>query len=175
MARRSTMRWRTDLFSGGPLSTVMWMAGLLGAAFLGASSSSCVAEVSARSIHPPEVVARFVASDSTQANMVKPVLLADGRLLGLSVSVDRPQEMLGRYSSDDGATWGPPVRLFTLPEHVGAFGYFDAFTDKDGKVHIFFLNDGNTGGVLPKLASEPAVRPGRTLDIWQVMSNEKAS
>jgi hypothetical protein len=58
---------------------------------------------------------------------------------------------------------------------VGAFSYFDAFTDRDGKVHIFFLNDGNNGGVLPKLAGEPQVRPGRVLDIWQVMSDAKAS
>lgn len=175
MTERSTIKWWTSLFSVGTFSAVVWMAGLLGAFLFCAGGFSCLAEVSAHSIHPPEVVASFAASDSTQANMVKPVLLADGRLLGLSVSVDRPQEMLGRYSSDDGATWGSPVRLFTLPEHVGAFGYFDAFTDRDGKVHIFFLNDGNNGGVLPKLANEPQVRPSRVLDIWQVMSDAKAS
>ena len=175
MTERSTNKWWASLFSAGSLSAAVWMAGLFGVALLGAGGSSCLAEISAHSIHPPQVVAQFAASDSTQANMVKPVLLADGRLLGLSVSVDRPQEMLGRYSSDDGATWGPPVRLFTFPEHVGAFGYFDAFTDRDGKVHIFLLNDGNNGGVLPKLAGEPQVRPSRVLDIWQVMSDAKAS
>jgi len=123
----------------------------------------------------PQIVAIFANSDSTQANMVKPVTLADGRLLGLSITMQRPQAILGRYSNDDGATWGKPVKLFGLPEHVGAFGYFEAFTDRDGEVHIFFLNDGNTGGVAPKIATESPVRSGGVLDIWQVRSKEKAS
>lgn len=127
-----------------------------------------------RHVPPPQVVAVFADSDSTQAIMVKPVTLEDGQLLGLSVTTQRPQAILGRYSSDNGATWGKAVKLFGLPEHVGAFGYFEAFTDQDGEVHIFFLNDGNTGGVEPRLANEPAVRPGKVLDIWQVMSKRKA-
>ena len=123
----------------------------------------------------PTVVASFADSSSTHDNIVKPVTLADGRLLGLSIlTTGRHQEMLGRYSSDEGTTWGAPQRLFALPEHVGGFGYFDAFTDRDGEVHIFYLNDGNTGTVLPMSNDDPPVRPGRVLDIWQVMSSGKA-
>lgn len=121
-------------------------------------------------------MARFAASTSTHDNMVKPVRLNDGRLLGLSLTTrGRAQEMFGRYSNDDGFTWGEPEPLFHLPEHAGGFGYFDAFTDRDGEVHIFYLNDGNTGSVLPKSSEEKPVRSGPVLDIWQVKSSDKGT
>ena len=126
--------------------------------------------------HPPAVLVKFAESASTHDNMVKPVRLSDGRLLALSLTTHvRSQEMFGRYSSNDGVTWGEPHSLFKLPAHVGGFGYFDAFTDRDGEVHIFYLNDGNTGSVLPKSADEKPVRSGPVLDIWQVKSSNKAT
>jgi hypothetical protein len=125
---------------------------------------------------PPAVVATFHDTDSPHDNIVKPVTLGDGRILGLSIfTTGRHQEMFGRFSSDEGRNWSAKQRLFVFPEHVGGFGYFDAFTDRDGEVHIFYLNDGNTGSVLPKSADDPPVRPGDVLDIWYVRSRAKAT
>jgi hypothetical protein len=126
--------------------------------------------------HAPAVVATFAESTSTHDNMVKPVTLADGRILALSITATgRHQEMFGRYSNDDGQSWSAKQRLFEFPGHVGGFGYFDAFTDRDGEVHIFYLNDGNTGTILPKSADDPTVRSGPVLDIWYVRSRAKAT
>lgn len=103
--------------------------------------------------------------------MVKPVTLVDGRILLLSITTaGRRQTMFGDYSSDEGKTWTGKQRLFDFPEHEGGFGYFDAMTDRDGEVHIFYLNDGNTGGVIPKSADDAPVRSGAVLDIWYVRS-----
>ena len=106
--------------------------------------------------------------------MVKPVTLPDGRILALSITtVGRRQTMFARYSGDDGRSWTDKQRLFDFPEHLGGFGYFDALTDRDGEVHIFYLNDGNTGGVIPKSADDPPVRSGPVLDIWYVRSRQR--
>src|SRR5216684_3689996 len=154
---------------------------LIPAAFLSLSFTSTglfatTADAAIGSVHPPAIVARFADRNSSQDNMAKPVVLADGRLLALSMRTEgRRQEMLGRYSSDNGDTWGQARLLFILPAHVGGFGYFDAFTDGDGEVHIFYLNDGNTGSVLPKPTDDIPVRKGDVLDIWQVTSRDKAS
>jgi len=132
-----------------------------------------LAAIPARS---PAILAKFADSLSTDENMVKPVRLADDRLLALSMSRNgRDQRMMGRYSTDDGRTWSRDQELFALPPHLGGFGYFDAFTDRKSEVHIFYLNDGNTGAVLPKSAEEPPVRSGEVLDIWQVKSTDRAT
>src|SRR5581483_6469529 len=141
------------------------------AAWSGADSAPKVARAAA-----PMVVAMFSESDSTHENMVKPVTLSDGRILGLSISTRRRrQQMMGRYSSDDGNSWSSPQVLFDFPDHVGGFGYFSAMTDRDGDVYIFYLNDGNTGGMLPKSKDEKPVRAGEVLDIWYVRSRAKAT
>jgi hypothetical protein len=125
---------------------------------------------------PPSIVATFDESNSTHDNMAKPVTLSDGRILALSITTNgRQQEMFGRYSSDDGTSWSAKQRLFEFPAHSGGFGYFDAFTDHAGEVHIFYLNDGNTGTVIPKSADDLPVRNGDVLDIWYVRSRAKAT
>ena len=93
--------------------------------------------------------------------------------MALSITtVQRIQTMFARYSSDDGQSWTERQRLFDFPAHEGGFGYFDALTDRAGEVHVFFLNDGNTGGVIPKSADDPPIRSGRVLDIWYVRSRK---
>lgn len=127
-------------------------------------------------VRPPVILAKFADSTSTHENMVKPVRLTDDRLLALSITTHgRDQRMVGRYSTDNGQTWSTPEELFALPHRVGGFGYFDAFTDRNSEIHIFYLNDGNTGSVLPKSDDDPPVRSGEVLDIWQVKSTGKAT
>jgi hypothetical protein len=145
----------------------------LAAITVGATSEVEKGAAPARS---PLVLARFAVSDSTHDNIAKPVLLNDGQILALSLFTrGRQQQMMGRFSRDDGDNWSEPQVLFSLPEHMGGFGYFDAFTDRDGEVHIFYLNDGNTGSVLPKPPDDPPIRSGDVLDIWQVRSTGKAT
>src|SRR5947199_3063257 len=63
-------------------------------------------------VRPPAVLARFAVSDSTHDNMAKPVLLSDGRILSLSIFTrGRHQDMMGRYSADEGDTWSEPQVL----------------------------------------------------------------
>ncbi|HWR13438.1 MAG TPA: sialidase family protein [Terriglobales bacterium] len=130
----------------------------------------------AAKVESPSIVARFAERESPHDNVAKPVILSDGRLLGLSLqTTGNKQEMFGRYSKDNGYSWSVPQFLFALPEHVGGFGYFYAFADRDGEVHVFYLNDGNTGVILPKSPDEKGVREGNVLDIWHVVSRHGAT
>src|SRR6185312_11243719 len=145
---------------------VVFLASNAFAADQAAASSSTAQDPAA-----PTVLATFSDGATSSDNMVKPVTLSDGRLLALSITtLGRSQTMFARYSSDDGRSWTEKQRLFDFPSHEGGFGYFDALVDRNGEVHIFYLNDGNTGGVLPKSAEERPVRPGPVLDIWSVRS-----
>lgn len=65
--------------------------------------------------------------------------------------------------------------LFALSTDQGGFGSFHALTDRDGEVHIFFLNDGDSGIFLPKSASYKPIRPGEVKDIWHFKTSGKGT
>lgn len=120
---------------------------------------------------PPAIVAKFEDGD-----LVNPVRLSDGQLLGLSILTEgRNQHVLGRYSQDNGKSWTIPKVLFALSTEQGGFGSWDAFTDRDGEVHIFLLNDGNSGIFLPKSASHKPIRAGEVKDIWHLKTSGKGT
>ncbi|MBS1850527.1 MAG: exo-alpha-sialidase [Acidobacteria bacterium] len=124
-------------------------------------------------VSPPEKLVTFDASESPHDNIAKPVRLGDGRLLALSIwTQGHAQKMVGRYSADSGTTWSAPQPLFLFPDQAGEFGYFDAFTDRDGEVHIFYLSD---EAARPQPSNGKPARAGEVLDIWQVKSTGRAT
>jgi hypothetical protein len=122
------------------------------------------------SVQAPVIIGSF-------GDFVEPVRLTDGRLLALSILTrDRDQQMTGRYSTDNGKTWTKPQVLFALVTDGGGFGSFDAFADREGEVHIFFLNDGNSGIFLPKSPDHGPIRSDDIIkDIWHVSSSGRGT
>ncbi len=122
--------------------------------------------VTAREDLRPRAVAKF-------DEMPKPALLPDGSLVAFFIpTVNGEQEVAARFSKDNGSSWSELQTLFKLPKGVGGFGYFEDLVDRDGEVHLFFLNDAGTGVIRPR-AGEEAHRirkDQQRLDIWHTRS-----
>ncbi len=102
------------------------------------------------------------------------VKLPDGTLMGCGESnVGGVLQATARYSNDDGATWSDPETLFKLPEKSGIFGLCEALLDRDGEVHVFFIN--NPANADPTAGEREGVLVGelvgRRLDIWHARSS----
>lgn len=54
-------------------------------------------------------------------------------------------DIMARYSSDNGATWGPSERLFALPKGYEQWWVNELLIDKDDEIHLFFMIDGTSG------------------------------
>ena len=107
--------------------------------------------------------------------MPKPVLLPDGRLMAIFHPLkEGMQEVMARYSTDNGQSWNTPQTLLKLPQEIGGWGYPVVLVDKKGEVHLFFLNDANTGIIRP-VPSEEARKSEAyqsRLDIWHTKSTD---
>jgi hypothetical protein len=114
---------------------------------------------------PPIVVHQFHILN-------EPVLLSNGSLLAVALRyrVDH-QVVTGQTSSDDGRTWSEEKDLEALPRDGGAFGYYKAFVDRHGEVHLFLLADSDTGAGLPVKGKSLPIRK-QVLDIWQVKTRQ---
>ncbi len=127
-----------------------------------------VATVPAKESDAPLVLASF-------DEMPKPVQLPDGRLMAIFHPLtEGMQEVTARYSTDNGHSWNASQTLLKLPQEVGGWGYPVILVDKKGEVHLFFLNDANTGIIRP-VASEEARRSETyqsRLDIWHTKSTD---
>ncbi|MBI2193898.1 MAG: exo-alpha-sialidase [Planctomycetes bacterium] len=98
----------------------------------------------------------------------KIVLLPDGRLMAFVSDPNDPQRFVsGRFSGDNGFTWGQPDRLFPLVEQPkGIGGVVEALVDRGGEIHAFMLDawqpdsrgEGERGGV--------GTYNGNRIDIW---------
>jgi hypothetical protein len=60
--------------------------------------------------------------------------------------IHAPQEgyAVGRYSQDDGKTFGDFVRLFPLDTSLGSWSMHNAFLDQEGELQLIYINDENT-------------------------------
>lgn len=104
--------------------------------------------------------------------------LPDGRLMGFRCGVDRAtkeQDARDFYSEDHGRTWSEPEFLFKLPREFGCWVGFQALLDHDGEVHLFMLNDANTGALWGSLVhlglfsdkdEKPQFSGKPRLDVW---------
>jgi len=128
----------------------------------------------------PEVLAHF-------DEMPKPVCMPDGTLVAYFMHgggpglppVPESQQVFSRRSPDSGRTWTQPQPELTLPADAGGFGYFVPMTDRDGEVHLFFLNDANEGLIRPRHDADGrrqvASLAHQRLDIWHVRSSRDAT
>jgi len=99
----------------------------------------------------------------------KPVFaqLKDGTLIALfSRTSAESAEVRERRSTDAGVTWTEEETLLTLDPKTGGWSLPEALVDRDGALHLFFLNDEGTGVVLNK----PGYRGERKLCIWHAKS-----
>jgi len=99
-------------------------------------------------------------------------LLADGSLIALFIrEMDGRQAVSARYSRDDGLSWSETETLFGLPREPGGWGGLEALVDRDGALHLFFLNDAHTGIIrMGEERQKPLPMDERRLDIWHVKS-----
>jgi len=99
-------------------------------------------------------------------------LLADGSLIALFIrEMDGMQEVSARYSKDDGLSWSETEALFGLPKEPGGWGGLEALMDRDGALHLFFLNDAHTGILTTgEERQKPLPMDERRLDIWHIKS-----
>jgi hypothetical protein len=110
---------------------------------------------------------------TTFDQMPKIVQLPDGRLMALFQRLTgEMQDVTARYSKDNGYSWSAPDTLLKLPQEAGGWGYFIAFVDREGEVHVFVLNDANTGTIrseVPERMRHSEAYLSR-LDIWHIKS-----
>lgn len=101
-------------------------------------------------------------------------LIPDGRLAAFFTHTDEgSQEILVRYSDDDGQSWSASERLLPLPMDPGGWGGPMALVDRDGELHIFLLNDAHTGIVQTgEQRQKPLPMSERRLDIWHIESKD---
>lgn len=89
--------------------------------------------------------------------------LADGKLIAPFLTErGKEQEAAARYSDDNGYSWSEPELLFTLPASDGRFGGPEVLVDRDGEVHLFFVNAAH--------ANAGRAVPDRRIDIWHTKS-----
>lgn len=115
---------------------------------------------------PPVVVAHF-------GQTMRVVLLPDGTLMGIYLRTDNgAQEVVARYSKDDGHTWSAATTLLSLPRKVGWWAGPEMMVDRTGGIQLFLLNDANSGVLHHPEAhqSRSGKAPKRQLDIWHTTS-----
>jgi len=115
---------------------------------------------------PPVPVAHF-------SQTMRIVLSPDGRLMGIYLqTADGSQSVAARYSKDDGHSWSAAATLLKLPRGIGTWAGPEAMVDHSGEIHLFLLNDANTGVLHSGEANRPksAQMRKRHLDIWHTKS-----
>ena len=103
---------------------------------------------------PPEMIA--IPEYMTYA------ALPDGKIIGILDAVHN-NNALGRYSSDEGATWGEATPLFPL-DASGGWSVQNCFLDRDGELQII--------GSFSNTAEEPKSIYDTRYDIWHSRSRE---
>ena len=103
---------------------------------------------------------------------LRPIIaqLPDGTLMAFFMRAeDGVQQTTARLSDDNGYSWRAETTLFNLPKEPGGWGGLEALVDSDGEIHLFFLNDANTGIIRTDEEQRVSMRQKR-LDIWHVKS-----
>lgn len=96
--------------------------------------------------------------------------LPDGTLIGcFNKTVEGVEMVAARFSRDSGRTWSAPEPLVKLPAGKGRFSLFLTFADRQGEIHLFFLNDAGTYAARAQ-AGANADSVELHLDIWHTKS-----
>ncbi|HWR16895.1 MAG TPA: sialidase family protein [Terriglobales bacterium] len=131
---------------------------------LGLAISSDAAENSSNAAQGPTLVATLKGH---------PVfgVLPDGRLAAFSLTtLGKNQVVEMQVSTDNSRTWTNPAIVLSLSTDTGRWGGPEILVDREGEIHLIFLNDANTG--IYK-GGEASGRPNLTkkrLDIWHAKS-----
>lgn len=84
------------------------------------------------------------------------------------------QVVVQRLSRDLGKTWGEEERLLELSHEPGGWSTPEALVDRDGELHLFFLNDAHSGVILG--GEDQRIHAGSVtgirLDIWHTRSRD---
>jgi hypothetical protein len=79
--------------------------------------------------------------------------LESGKLIGVfqqEGEKDAGPDIMARYSSDNGANWSRPERLFALPKGYEQWWVNELLVDKNGEIQLFFMIDGTNGKAFAK-------------------------
>jgi len=106
------------------------------------------------------------------------VKVADGSLIGYNINCET-QSVMMVTSGIDGRTWSEPQQILSLPVEVGAWDYCQVLRGKDGKIHLFLLNDRHTGVFADSAGEENRKRvqelTENCLDLWHTCSDDGIS
>ncbi len=99
--------------------------------------------------------------------------LRSGSLMGIYLrSAPDGQSVMARTSTDGGTDWSEPRALLQLSWEPGGWGGHIALVDRDGRIHLFLLNDAHTGVI--RTGEDQRVKAGQMgphrLDIWHASS-----
>ncbi len=98
-------------------------------------------------------------------------VLKDGTLAGFTLTNENGRQIVQMQTSPDRSrTWTPPQSVLTLPSDVGGWGGPEVLVDRNGEVHLIFLNDAKTGIIKTGEAERPTRMNERRLDIWHAKS-----
>lgn len=96
-------------------------------------------------------------------------VLAEGRLGAVTnATAGEAAAVFARTSRDGGRTWDERRELLRLPRGSGGWVCAEAFADREGRVHLFLLNDARTGVIDQGEVERPSTgeRLELRLDIW---------
>jgi hypothetical protein len=72
--------------------------------------------------------------------------LPDETLMAIHIGMeDHVQNIAARYSTNSGFTWLPAEKLLSVSTEQGRWGLVEALIDNEEELHLFLLNDRNTG------------------------------
>ena len=119
----------------------------------------------------PEIIAQF----SERPRIVE---YLDGVLVAFHITKTYDQQVVIRYSRNEGKSWSEDTENISLPRDPGRWAGPQALVDREGRVHLFLMNDRNTG-----VFRVPGAAPGiesvgideRRIDIWHCRSSRDSS
>jgi hypothetical protein len=121
----------------------------------------------------PGQAPQVIATLDTSGRIVR---LPDGSLHLYTLSTaraDRSCDVMLSVSHDHGGGWSNPTALLTLDGGIGGWGCVDSLFDDRGYIHLFLLNDRNTGvfeKVVGEMDAAKSSLGSRIIDIWHCRS-----
>jgi hypothetical protein len=108
--------------------------------------------VAASSAPPPS----FLTDLKEVARLVR---FPDGQLAAIFLRNTKDgTDLAGRFSGDNGKTWGEVRALMSIPKEDAGFGSPEPLVDRDGELHVFLLK------------SRKKIPSGLDIDIWYARS-----
>jgi hypothetical protein len=112
---------------------------------------------------------RQIAELEERPNVVQ---IPDGSLMAFSMQTrDGTQEVVARFSKDEDDSWGEKVTVLSLSKEPGGWAGPEVLVDREGEIHLFLLNDANTGIIQTGEERAKPVSSEKRLDIWHTKSS----